>query len=150
MVNSPVAITLVLALASADLQCEIQQGGRWSPLRTDIICNGVSGFFVSSSIYREMSRPEKSKPYRLLERSLSKRIQQIAELNSALAAGKRGAAHLEAALATTSSVSRSLMQDVEDLSRLTTRGWWESPALWLGLGFVGALLVSWAAANLRP
>lgn len=133
------------------LACTLQAGEVWA---TDgpvaVTCNEISGFFVPSSLYREMRDTKEHEAYRLIVEELRLAELQIGELKSANASADRTIEQMTRATSGYEKAWRATDEALDHAMKAAERSWTESPVLWFAIGFGVAIGVVLAVAYLVP
>lgn len=156
MLTSLLLTTSVLAQPSVDLSCVLQEGAAWNEGARNVsavVCNDRSGFFVPSSEFRAMRRPQDSQVYKLLERELAIADKEIESLNKSIAAGDEALQKWKGIADHNETNWRAAENDVQemrdDVAEAAERSWYESPLLWMGIG-AGVVGLIWAVSSGKP
>lgn len=161
MLLSPIAILATL-VATTDvppptrepIACRLQLNAKWNgPGVTAVECNGVAGFFVESALYREMRQPETK--VRLLEQELEAEQNVVKHLEVVVDLQDKRIKMLtdseQKAFDRSIQTAAELKAASDSIAEASERGWYESPTLWLTVGFaigVGVTITAVRVASL--
>lgn len=142
--------TIVVALLGPveQLDCSLQVGADWSPSSdavSAVVCRSQTGFFVPSKLYRELRDPTLSPEYRLLDAELRISNRIVDELKSLDGIRTTQVADLRT---DAEMYRRRYLEGLDREAELhrraveaSTRSWYESPILWMGIGIAATVTV---------